>query len=536
MKRNRLVLLSMVILLTSGMLVVFIHSLNIKTKVKELFKLNKTLLEESYYMGDFEFKMVGFGYYLDKGHYKKARKLLNDYHKKLLNREDLIKIPEFNNNQEEIIFYLNLQNSKTGAFIDESAPFCTYWSVSENIINHMEALADSTTRPLQLKYPLRFLDEINTPEKLTTYLNDISYVGRMASKFPQTSFHFARDILSEGLPDNTLDRTGFYKFSPEWKYTMLKWMYDFQDETTGMWGPKNKTNNKLTKYDLHNTALILKWFRDDNGNDRHKEFPLKYQDKLFKSAVIQLSEPYPDDGDLSEIHEWNLRQNTGIKMLLRYLWKDASDENKKATKKIIERNIDICFEKYYVKTDGAFSYYPGAGHASPDGFTNLIFSYIGAFSYKKQVKLWGVPSEYVNDMGVVMVNELKTSDFSSLVNFPGINSLRVYTCKPDFKHLTDSVKAVVYPNMTMVPDIMELVPNILQWMEISSLSMGNWSSMAEKKHEYAKLNIKKPPIYKGNIPFDRLNRIFNRNVKLYFVGFDKMQLPIIQIEFKYNEQ
>lgn len=534
--RKRIILITTVLLLTSASITCITYMRNVKTKVKELLKLNKTLQEEGYYMGDFEFKMLGCAYYLDKGHYKKARKFLNDYHKKLSNREGLIKIPKFKNNQEEINFYLNLQNPKTGAFIDDSAPFCTYWSISENIINHMEALADSSTTPLKLKYPLKFLDEINTPEKLTAYLNDISYVGWLASRFPQTSFHFARDILSEGSPDNTLDRTDFYKFSPEWKHTMLKWMYDFQDETTGMWGPKNKKNNKLTKYDLHNTALILKWFRDNDGNDLYKEFPLKYQDKLFKSAIEQLSEPYPDEDDLDEIHEWNLRQKTGIKMLLRHLWKDASNEDKKVTKKIIARNIDICFEKYYVEKDGAFSYYPDAKRASPDGFTNLIFSSIGAFSYKKQKKLWGDPSEYVKDMGEVMVNELKTSDFDSVVNISGINSLRTYTSKPDFKHLTDSVWAVVYPNDTQVPDIMELVPNIVHWTETTSLSMGNWTSISEKKHEYSKLNIKKPLIYKDKFPFDEMNIKFKEVTELYVVGFDKFQLPGVIIEFKYTKQ
>ncbi|MBN1791961.1 MAG: hypothetical protein JW830_15800 [Bacteroidales bacterium] len=494
--------------------------------------MNKTLQEEGYYMGDFEFKMLGYGYYLDKGHYKKALKSLDDYHKKLSSREGLMKVPAFKNNREEINFYLNLQNPKTGAFIDESAPFCTYWSVSENIVNHMEALADSTTAPLKLKYPLKFLDEINTPEKLTAYLDDISYVGLLASKFPQTTFHFARDILSEAIPGNTLERTHLYRFSSEWKHTLLKWMYDFQDTTTGLWGPKNKKTNQLTKLDLHNTALIVKWYRDSDGNDLHQEFPLKYQDRLFKSAIEQLSEPLPDEEDLDEIHEWNLRQDTGIGMLLRFLWKDASEENKRNTERIIAKNIDICFERYYVIKDGAFSYYPNTGHASCDGTTNLIFDRIGAFSYKKQKKLWGDPAENARDMGVVILNELKTSDLDSAGHTPGINSLRIYTCKPDFEHLTDDVWAVYYPNDTLVLDIMELVPNIVRWTETTSLSIGNWTSMAEIKKEYSKLNIRKPLIYKEKLPFDAVNLKFKETSELYVVGFDKLQIPRVIVMYK----
>src|SRR4030043_2314513 len=107
MKRKRIILTATVLLLASVILTGIAISLNVKTKVKELFKLNKTLQEEGYYMADFEFKMLGCGYYLDKGYYKKTLKLLNDYHKKLSNREGLIKIPPFKNNPEEINFFLN---------------------------------------------------------------------------------------------------------------------------------------------------------------------------------------------------------------------------------------------------------------------------------------------------------------------------------------------------------------------------------------------------------------------------------------------
>jgi hypothetical protein len=533
MTRNRIILTAASLLLSAGILSVTFVSLNVKTKVKQLFKLNKALQEEGYYMADFEFRMLGFGYYLGKGQYAKSMTLLNRYHKKLTSRKGLIKIPKFKNNREETDFYLNLQNPGTGAFIDESAPYCTYLEISKNIINHMESLADSTAAPLKLKYPLKFLDEINTPEKLTAFLEDVSYVGWPASEFPQTTFHFARNILNEVMPGKTLERTGLYRFSPEWKHAMLKWMYDFQDTTTGLWGPKNRRTNKLTKFDLNNTASILKSFRDNNGNDLHKEFPLKYRDRLFRSAIEQLSEPFPDEEDLDEIHEWNLRQSKGIDMLLRYLWKDASDENKRNAERIIEKNIDICFERYYVKKDGAFSYYPNAEHASCDGTTNLIFGGIGAFSHSKQKKLWGDPSENARDMGVVVLNGLKTSDLDSVANIPGINSLRIYAGRPDLRHLSDGVWAVYYPKDTPVLDIMELVPNIVRWTETASLSMGNWTSMADIKNEYSKLNIKRPLIIRGRLPLDEVNGKMKQAAELTVIGFDKLQVPRGRIKLKH---
>ncbi len=38
-----------------------------KTQIKELFQMNRERQEENYYMAEFEFKMLGIAYYLDKG-------------------------------------------------------------------------------------------------------------------------------------------------------------------------------------------------------------------------------------------------------------------------------------------------------------------------------------------------------------------------------------------------------------------------------------------------------------------------------------
>ncbi|MBD3276170.1 MAG: hypothetical protein GF372_12715, partial [Candidatus Marinimicrobia bacterium] len=86
-----------------------------KTKVKELFLLNRELQQEGYYMADFEFRMLGFSYLLDTGHYFEAFRSLSNYHDKLQRRDGLKKIPQFANTQDEIDFFLDLQNPHTGA-------------------------------------------------------------------------------------------------------------------------------------------------------------------------------------------------------------------------------------------------------------------------------------------------------------------------------------------------------------------------------------------------------------------------------------
>lgn len=514
-----------VIFIASGVII----SARIKTQVKELFKLNKGLQQEGYYMADFEFKMMGFAYQLDKGQYFEALNSLSEYHSKLTKREGLLKIPDFKNNQEEIDFFLNLQNPRTGAFIDESAPFCVYYAITQNVFSHLEALADSTTTSLNLKYPLKFLDEINTPDKITAFLNDVSYVGWIASKFPQTSFVFAREIFDCVTPGNILERNNFYSFSPEWKHTMLDWMYNFQDSTTGLWGPKNRKTSKLLMYDLNNTASILKVFRDKGGNDLFSDFPLRYADKIFLSSLDDLSEPYPDDEEsLDEIHEWNLKTVKGINMLLRYLWRDASVQNKMALEDIIENFIKLSFDKYYVESEGAFSYYPNAGHASADGFSNTIYEDIGAFSYEKQKKIFGVTVDSVKNLGIISGKDLKPFLKKISESDLKINSVRFYKTRPDITNLTGNVWAVYYPDNSGVLDVTELVPGLIAWADSTKLAIGNWTSVAETKQYLKKLNINKPVI----LPENTIENALSQNDELYCIGFNILQLPKFSVKFE----
>ena len=191
-KKTILTSLSLIILLVIFALFITYRT---KSQVKELFQMNKELQETGYYMGDFEFKMMGVLYWLDKGEYYHALSQLNKLHSQFKTKEGLTKMPEFKNKEEEMEFYLSLQNPKTGAFIDDIYPYATYNEVTENVINHLDALAKETGRPLKLKYPLKYLDEINTPEKLKIFLDDVAYVSWISMKFPQTTYVFARSIL-----------------------------------------------------------------------------------------------------------------------------------------------------------------------------------------------------------------------------------------------------------------------------------------------------------------------------------------------------
>ena len=401
----------------------------LRTQVKELFRMNKDLQEEGYYMAEFEFKMLGIAYYLDKAHYYYAVSRLDQLHKQLKFKQNLIKVPEFKSKEDEMEFYLNLQNPETGAFMDDSYPYCTYNEPTENVLSHLAALAKETLKPLCLKYDLKYLDEIKTPDKLTAFLDDVSSVGWIASKFPQTSFVFARSLLGFCNEEGIIGTNNLYNFSPEWKQAILHWFYENQDSETGFWGPKSKINGRLLKKDMTNTASIIKTFVDKNGSNIHASFPLRYKNEMFSTALELLSESSPPDNDPDELHEWNLIMEKGIKMLLRYLWKDALQENKEYARKLIETYVKIKFEKYYISGEGAFSYYPGAEHAALDGTGGFfIFRDIGAFSGEKQKQLWGTSKmkHWINTISQTMGNWVSKEQIRQELESLEIEKVPVY--------------------------------------------------------------------------------------------------------------
>lgn len=542
--KKKLILTTLVLLVVLSVSGIVIAN-RTKTQINELFKMNKELQEQNYYMAEFEFKMLGIAYYLDKGHYCKSLSMLNQLHKQLKTKKNLIKMPTFTSKEDELEFYLNLQNPKTGAFMDDSYPSSTYHGPTENVLLHIEALATETGQPLLLKYPLKYLDGINTSEKLIAFLDDVSTIGWIASKLPQTSFHNARDILSLGKDnisynedevDLVIQKNNLHNFSPEWRQTLLEWFYENQDPETGLWGPKSKAG-KLLKKDLNNTASIMKAFVDENGNNIHESFPLRYKNEMFESALEALSEPAPADDELDELHEWNLKTPKNMRLLTRYIWKDASQENKEKARVLIENFIRIKCEKYYIPEEGAFSYYPGGEHATLDGTGGFfIFKEIGAFSSEKQKELWGAPEENIIDLSSPKISELTQNDFDLIANSYDINSLRFYRTTPDYNNLTSDVFAVVYPQKTFVLDIMELTQKMKHWINTTPQTMGNWISKAEIRNRLESIKLEKVPIYEESIPLESANEVLQKNNKLVVIGFDVLQVPRYKIVYEYSSE
>ncbi len=175
------------------------------SRIPSLFRLNKTCQEEGYYMAEFEFKMLGIIYMFDHGQVARAVSSVETLHTQLKTRNGLVKVPRFADKVEEMEFYLGLQNPRTGAFMDDSYPYCTWEGPTGNVLEHLERLAKETGRPLRLRYPLTFFDRIATPEQLRAHLDDLGHIGWIASKVPESSFHLIRNLLSYAREGNVLE-------------------------------------------------------------------------------------------------------------------------------------------------------------------------------------------------------------------------------------------------------------------------------------------------------------------------------------------
>lgn len=499
--------------------------------VPEMFTLNKQRQEEGYYMAEFEFKMVALAYYIDKGHYYTALSKMFQLNHQLKTCEGLIKVPKFKDKKEEMEFYLERQNPRTGAFMDDSYPFFTFTSPTGNILNHLDFLAQETGQPLKLKYPLKFLDEINTPEKLNKYLDDITLVGWVGNKFPQTTFHFTRCLLSLFYEDPIVEKYHLYQVTPEWKNTLLKWFYDHQDPETGVWGPRSKSG-KLLRVDTSNSAVIIKAFVDAEGKNRFKDFPLRYRDEIARSFLSQSVDAIPKDNDLDEWHEWGLNTPKTLRTLTRYLWPGLSNEMKAKAKESIEYYIRIKFEKFYIKREGSFSYYPGADHATIEG-SGVIgdFKNYGYSSEKNQIRLWGASEDNCKDLGTYYVKDLDEKNVRAIIDAGEINSMRLYTVNPgDGQYITKAL-GVFYPKETPVLDVMDLVPRMSTWINTTSQSMGNWTSREAIRQSLLEVKMKTVPIFKDVFPTKELNDVFLKNQKLVIIGFDILQTPRCKITF-----
>ena len=490
------------------------------SKIDGIFKANESLKSEGYYLSEFEFQMLGIAYHLDHGSYRLALSRLDAMHRKMTTREGLVKIPQFANAGEKLDFYLNLQNPHTGAFYSiDGDPLVGYFGVTANMIKLIEELSVEAGRPFRLKYPLRFLDEIDTPAKLTGMMDDAGSVGWIGARFkaPYVSLIELRDLMEQD------ERLHVYGFRDDVKLAFHQWFYDHQDPETGLWGPLDRSSGKvLDGGDVGDSGKVIKMFVDNDGNDILPQFPLRYVDRIFASSLKQLADPIPTR--LDELHRWILTKDRGFRFLTRYLWKKAPVTEKDQARALMQDFVRGRYAYYFVRTDGAFSLYPGAARADLDGTGEAVgmYDYVGALSPDKQARLWGGPAETIADLGTRKVAQVGAADIAAIADRAEVNSLRFYRTEPGSDFLRHAV-GVYYPREGHAPDLVDLLPRIAAWLEGTPQTMGNWITRDSIAEELAAVPVDVAPVF-GSDATNALATVLNEDGRLVVIGFDALQV------------
>ena len=239
--------------------------------------------------------------------------------------------------------------------------------------------------------------------------------------------------------------------------------------------------------------------------------------------------PWPDP----RRHAWTLREGKGITLLTRYLWNDASPENKARARKTFESLLRLKYEKYYIRGEGAFCYYPGSQHATLDGTGSALVNLddAGSFSAGKQRHIWGGPEQTCANLGQVTAATLTEADLAPLRNAKEVNSFRYYRGAPDPDDFTAQVEGVFYAGEAPVLDLVELAPGLKAWADATTQSMGNWTSRQEILEELSRVHTGRVPVFRGGIPLDRLNKALQGNGTVPVVGFDVFQVPVCRITY-----
>ncbi len=262
------------------------------------------------------------------------------------------------------------QSSETGAW----GRCFTEWFFKLSLSgDHILNLAEEGRTP---KYVPKFLDEINSPEKLKTYLDsilitDVSQSSRINRRELNESVSTLVRLIIKRKPNN-------FKFHPQLEETLLNYIHDYwQDKDSGYWGAwVKRTDGSIVKTaDLSITFHLVSYLKGKVAK----------LDKIFKTTLAIKNNEYPfgwlDDGKYYENHH-----NYDVVRLLRYGWPEVSESDRKAASTEIRKMLDWCLSSS-LQAEGSFirsssddsiedSYYFGVSFLDEVGY------------FKKEKRFW----------------------------------------------------------------------------------------------------------------------------------------------------
>lgn len=222
--------------------------------------------------------------------------------------------------------------------------------------------------------PLRFLDQINSPDKYRAYMDRLLIADvRKTGEDTRTELNLAgtdlvRLILGK-LPSG-------YTFHPQLKKTMLDYVDNrWQDPKTGFWGCwyRLKDGSIRKTADMSATFHIVH-YRDGKVN----HWPQIIATTL---AMKDLEWPYGwlQEGQMSDHHNYD------VVTLFHFGWATMTADQKSVARKEIHKMLDFCLTRS-LKTDGSFNLGDEGTIGESFEFPCLFLYEIGFFN--KENRYW----------------------------------------------------------------------------------------------------------------------------------------------------
>jgi len=302
-------------------------------------------------------------------------------------------------------FLRELQNKDTGSFVEYPTIFSLEVERAKHILRHLKR------EGLKPKYPLKFLDKVNSGKKLKEYFHSLLYDF---SKNNEDELNLA----ITGLP--TIKDLGFYKFSRDWEKAYYECLEMWQDPKTGYWGPWIKKGNKILKLpELSTTFHILRiYFNKKTLELNNPKYDLKHKNKLIQTTWDIKNKNYPY-GWL-EKRNWSTHHNFDVAEIFLYLFKEMNSKQKEDVRNLFHRFLKWDLDN--LQSNGGFiGYKPELKETNmmQTNFAILVLRGIGCYSPLYREAIWKDVKLPINSYriydGKIPKNEFDTSNLKAIV-------------------------------------------------------------------------------------------------------------------------
>ncbi len=232
---------------------------------------------------------------------------------------------------------------------------------------HLKLMASYDHRGDQAARPFRFLDRVNSPEKLTAYFTSIE-----TSDIAQTGVDHTYD-LNESLSDLMRlilrGQPKDYAWHPGLKEAMMDLlMHRFRNPETGWWGEKYVRDGRVKFVDDLSMTFHTVNYLDGNVPDLPK----------IVDTALALKDTNTPAGWLWDGAYWN-HNNMDVAVLFRYGWPQASPSQRRAMRAELEKMLRWCLAES-LQPDGSFKpILPDASLEEANYFGATFLARIGYF-------------------------------------------------------------------------------------------------------------------------------------------------------------